>query len=309
MKKVLSVLLSLSLLLWSYAAFAENNTSYDVSENENIIEDFCESDYGHNHDFSEEINHSNNEICVNDYINVYETDYDKYAYIEDVGNDYALIERGHESSNNLIAASSHKHSLTTQYTYVDSGKHSYQKKCTTCGKITSKGTQPHQAANTNGTNASSKDSKKHTVSYTCKLCGKNYTKETSHTFSAKIEKNGNDGTYHNVVKYCKTCGYRGTTTKAKHVLSNGTCSKCGYQNSSKVYKAGGVCSTYLGKSWNDLNIYKNCPKCGSYSAKFVKLQTIKKNQAAAGGRKVTVYHQHVKCNSCGKQYCNRCYAK
>ena len=207
----------------------------------------------------------------------------------------------------VFAANTHKHTLTTQYTYLDNGKHSYQKQCSSCGKIISKSTQNHQPVNTNGT-ASSMNDKKHKMTYTCKYCGKQYTKELSHSFTTKVEKNGSDSTYHNVIKYCKQCGYNASTTKTKHTFNKGTCSKCGYQSTTQAYKAGGVCATYLGIGWNDNNIYKNCPKCGSYSAKVVKQQVIRKNQTVVGG-KATIYHQHVQCDSCGKQYCNRCYAE
>lgn len=152
------------------------------------------------------------------------------------------------------------------------------------------------------------DSKKHRVTYTCKVCYQQYTKDVSHNFRYRAEQNGNDNVYHNYVKYCSTCGYvAGVSRKIKHSFNKGTCRNCGYQNTAKVYKGSGECAAYLAKPLWDAHIYANCPSCGSYSATTIGKKSMRKNQPIAGGRRITIYHQKARCNSCGKVYWNKCY--
>lgn len=166
----------------------------------------------------------------------------------------------------------------------------------------------HTAVTTNVIPQNINDSKKHRATYTCKTCHQQYTKDLNHVFKTRIERDGNNNVYHNSVKYCYKCGYVSPQKKQiKHSFYKGVCGKCGHQNTTRVYKAGGECAAYLCKPRNDSQIYVNCPKCGSYSSSYAGKQLIRKNQPIAGGARISIWHQRVKCNDCGKKYLNRCY--
>lgn len=219
--------------------------------------------------------------------------------------DYELTDDNNSMLDGAIAANNHKHTYDTSYTYFDNNKHTVTKICTSCGK-TYTNKQSHSKSTL--VDCQAIDSKKHNETYTCKYCGKRYTKSVSHSTTTKYENSGNKS-YHNVVKYCKKCGYKTSTSQASHNFSNGTCSRCKYQRTDKVYKETGVCSIYLGQSWKDLKLYKNCPNCGSYNTTNAKDVLIKKNVPIVGGGKVNIYHQRVKCSDCKKQYYNKCYKR
>lgn len=166
----------------------------------------------------------------------------------------------------------------------------------------------HSPVTTNVGAQNINDSKKHRVTYTCRVCYQQYTKDVNHSFKYRSEQKSGDNVYHNYVKYCSKCGYLpGVTKQVKHSYNKGVCRSCGYQNTAKVYKAGGECSIYLAKPFNDINIYSNCPGCGSYSTTWINNKQIRKNQPIAGGKRITIYHQYVKCKACGKKYYNKCF--
>lgn len=194
---------------------------------------------------------------------------------------------------------------TERFEKIDEKKHQRIRTCSKCG-IEKRSTQSH--AKGNQVSISQKDDKKHNVNYFCTKCNSNYSVEISHTFNNTKTYENVDNSYHNEIRTCK-CGYQRKTLK-KHTTSSGSCRNCGHSNADGVGAAknngNGVCAAFTNKIFNDKWIYSSCPKCGSTSSSFYKRKVIKKNVPIAGGGKITIYHQQVKCN-CGNKYWNKCY--
>ncbi len=210
--------------------------------------------------------------------------------------------------NVQAAGCNHRYSTNSDiYRSIDGRKHSRIRVCTKCGYqnvLTANHIKGNQVLET-----SSLNDRQHVVRYNCKKCDGAYEVKTNHRYSSNASYEKVDNTYHYKIQTC-TCGYK-KKTLVKHNTKSGSCTYCGHKNSEGLggatKRGNGTCAWLISKSLNDNWIYSNCPGCGSTSASFYRRKVIRKNVSVVGGGRVTIYHQQVKCNNCGKKYWNKCY--
>lgn len=93
-----------------------------------------------------------------------------------------------------------------------------------------------------------------------------YNCEKTYSYSVEYEESGS--TYHCVRHWCYNCGedqYQGTNYEP-HTMSNGVCTKCGYDDGSGSGGGGSdYCShRYTSLTWNGCRWKKYCDDCGEY---------------------------------------------
>ncbi len=218
---------------------------------------------------------------------------------------YVLDDSAADNAEELYSYT-HQHKFYKEYEYLNDEKHCYYVICKKCAEYFGGGTSTHTEEEGSSVYLNTGDSEKHKIISKCSLCGSKYTRESSHTYKRVYEQIENDRSNHKCVKRCEKCGYVLSEEIQPHDYKNGVCTDCSYGTEKEIVKAQGICRKYLNDTDNDDKLYANCPDCGSYECEYKLRRTVRRN-VEIDGKKVTIYHQKVKCSVCGKGYYNKCY--
>lgn len=274
MKKFITVILLLSLVLCSTVALAVGNeeeaVSHDCEENEILME--IEEAEDEEDTFEDDIIIEETELEI-----AYTDDGTALEVAGDIG-DYYVFEVEEIDGFELAAAC--KHSYIKTYSSINDTQHQIKNTCSKCGK--SKTSKASHKANKNQT-YSQKDDNYHNVVSVCKDCNGTFTKQAKHAFS-----NGK----------CKYCGYindnkcKHSSTTTSYQANNASthyliraCKSCGaVKTKQEVNHSGGKIISATAIDSSKHNIVKNCTKC-------------KQNYTITGSHN----YSSGKCKVCGYQ--------